>query len=328
MEFHFSELNKAVRYTLKFYEIERIQDYLLTDFNSENRKTNIKTANNWHEIVLDLHGMMSKEIAQNAFLYNDTGKAYFFGLLKEWLGDYRIESVNIPLISNRIEQFNSTAYEDFLIKTEEKEKEFKNTDDYKQYKHLEMVERKTSFTYTTSKLLGLTDPYISIPQQYHRFICVYSPQFLDTALVEQYVLLANELLVSFRNTIKFHLEKYERVVGLIPPDSQLQLPPTKELAQLILPEQTKGKLKVNISVPQLAYLFNMLNELNPAIFDVKTKTELYKFVTDNFVTKATKETGISLDSFKVDFYKPANKTIEYWIEKLKKMLEESRKKIS
>ncbi len=56
------------------------------------------------------------------------------------------------------------------------------------------------------------------------------------------------------------------------------------------------KLQVNITVPQLVYLFKMLNDIKPQIFDIDTKTELSNFISANFVTKATKKDGISPDS--------------------------------
>lgn len=97
MQFHFPELNKAILHTLKFYETRRMQEYMLTDFNSDNRISEIKTKSDWHEIVLKLQGYMNDEIAQNMVFYNEIGKAYFFGYLKDWLGDYRVESTHIPL---------------------------------------------------------------------------------------------------------------------------------------------------------------------------------------------------------------------------------------
>jgi len=93
-----------------------------------------------------------------------------------------------------------------------------------------------------------------------------------------------------------------------------------------LPEPNKGsKLKVNLSVPQLAYLFKMLNELNPGIFDIKTKTELYRFISSNFTTKATEGKEISTEKLKILFNGTEKSIANYWIEHLKTMLEKSRK---
>jgi hypothetical protein len=54
---------------------------------------------------------------------------------------------------------------------------------------------------------------------------------------------------------------------------------------------TEGKtppIKTNLSVGDLALLFRMLFELKPDIFDVKTKAELFRFISSNFTTKKSK----------------------------------------
>jgi hypothetical protein len=95
-------------------------------------------------------------------------------------------------------------------------------------------------------------------------------------------------------------------------------------AQQVL-QPTTPKLKVNISVPQLAYLFKMLNDIKPAIFDIETKTELSNFIAANFITKATKKEGIKAKSVYNHFSNTEKKVANDWIVILKKMLESSRK---
>lgn len=98
--------------------------------------------------------------------------------------------------------------------------------------------------------------------------------------------------------------------------------------QKLLPDSIREnehkKLKVNLSVPQLAYLLKMLNEVKPNVFDVKSKTELFDSFSQNYLTKGTKE-GISSKSISNRYNDPDKKTVDFWIDILKKMLESSRK---
>jgi hypothetical protein len=85
------------------------------------------------------------------------------------------------------------------------------------------------------------------------------------------------------------------------------------------------KLKVNITVPQLAYLFKMLNDVKPEIFDIEAKTELSNFIASNFITKATEKEGIKTKSVYNLFSDTDKKVATYWVDILKKMLEDARK---
>ncbi len=85
------------------------------------------------------------------------------------------------------------------------------------------------------------------------------------------------------------------------------------------------KLKLNITVPQLVYLFKMLHDIKPQIFDIETKTELSNFIAANFITKATKTNGISPDSVYNLFSSTEKKDANFWVDMLKKMLEDARK---
>lgn len=78
---------------------------------------------------------------------------------------------------------------------------------------------------------------------------------------------------------------------------------------------TKGndlRLKTNLSVPEIALLFKALKDLKPEIFDVKTDTDLYKFISSNFITKQSKEEGISVGKLRKLFAEPKAKAVDFW----------------
>ena len=106
---------------------------------------------------------------------------------------------------------------------------------------------------------------------------------------------------------------------------ELTPPQPQPLLQQLQPEPIPHKkLKVNITVPQLTFLFKMLNDLNPAIFDIAAKTELSNFIADNFITKATEKDGIKSGSVYNLLTDTDKKTAIFWSEKLVKMLQEAR----
>ena len=82
-------------------------------------------------------------------------------------------------------------------------------------------------------------------------------------------------------------------------------------AQQILATATP-KLKTDLSVPQLALLFKMLNDLKPNIFEVKSEAELHRFISANFETKKSKEDGISTDKLRILFNQPDSKAADFW----------------
>jgi len=79
-------------------------------------------------------------------------------------------------------------------------------------------------------------------------------------------------------------------------------------------------IKTNLSVGDLALLFRMLFELKPDIFDIKTKAELFRFISSNFTTKKSKEGDISIDTITKKFNDPETKSKELWATHLHTLL--------
>ena len=84
------------------------------------------------------------------------------------------------------------------------------------------------------------------------------------------------------------------------------------------------KLKVNLSVPQLAYLFRLLYDVKPDIFENISKRDITNFIVDNFITKGSAEAGMSSDNLYKHFIKPENTSANFWVDKLTKMIKDTR----
>lgn len=89
---------------------------------------------------------------------------------------------------------------------------------------------------------------------------------------------------------------------------------------------SSNKLKVNLSVPQLALLFKMVNDLKPTVFNVKSEAELHRFISANFQTKQSNpEKGISTQKLRNEFNSPNYKAIEFWEKHIRTMQAEIKK---
>ena len=86
------------------------------------------------------------------------------------------------------------------------------------------------------------------------------------------------------------------------------------------------RLKVNLSVPQLALLFKMINDLKPSVLNVSTEAELLRFISANFQTKnSSVENGISENKLRILFNQPDDKAIDFWEKHLRTLLAEIKK---
>lgn len=88
----------------------------------------------------------------------------------------------------------------------------------------------------------------------------------------------------------------------------------------MITEPKAPPIKTNLSVGDLALLFRMLFELKPDIFEVKTKAELFRFISSNFTTKKSKEGEISIDTITKKFNDPDTKSKELWATHLHTLL--------
>lgn len=100
---------------------------------------------------------------------------------------------------------------------------------------------------------------------------------------------------------------------------------TDLLSNFSPPSKSNAKLKTNLTVPQIAYLFKLLYELKPDIFDVKSKAELQRFISANFSTKGTTDQDISTEKLKQLFSDPDADAAVFWRKHFLTMLDESRK---
>ena len=105
-----------------------------------------------------------------------------------------------------------------------------------------------------------------------------------------------------------------------------ELSKIQEKEEVVKPEVNSALiLKTDISVPQLALLFKMVNDLKPKIFNTESDAELFRFISTNYKTKKSTERGISTQKLRNEFSNPDLKAIEFWEKHLHTMLDNLRK---
>lgn len=102
--------------------------------------------------------------------------------------------------------------------------------------------------------------------------------------------------------------------------------PSKSEYDKSLPTESFKKLQTNLSVPELAQLFNLLNELKPSIFCDISEAELHKFINATIESKKSGPNGISTKKLKNLFNQPNPKAVEFWKDKIPDMLHNNLKK--
>jgi predicted metal-dependent hydrolase len=86
-------------------------------------------------------------------------------------------------------------------------------------------------------------------------------------------------------------------------------------------ETKRDKLKTNLTVPELAYLFNALYA--EGIITSKHKSDIYKFIADNFSSK--QQDDISVNSIKNHFENPDFNAVDSMHEKFTHIYQQAKK---
>ena len=85
--------------------------------------------------------------------------------------------------------------------------------------------------------------------------------------------------------------------------------------------QQKPKLKTNLTVKEIAYLFRALHD--EGIIEFRQKTDLFSFIADNFSSKQKDE--VSANSIKNAFDTPDLNAVDFWQEKFTHFMQKAKK---
>jgi len=149
---------------------------------------------------------------------------------------------------------------------------------------------------------------------------VGAPLIINTSYIHRYSIFVGGAILYLKNIIEPYLKLYNE--GKLLPNNI----PINSIQPISLPPATKNidysKIKVNITVEQLAALFRLLTELKPEIFSFKNKTDLYNFLANSFETKNGNQSPKNIGN---NFTTLSDKAIGFWEVHLNTMLDCLRK---
>jgi hypothetical protein len=281
----------------------------------------------YQEIVENAQNGFDYEIRHLVTNLKKSAQALYFQDLKEWLTDVRLQEVNIKWVYGEIWNYNEKVLSEFMARTDEAIAKFQQTEHYKKLGHLEEYE-VTDTKWAMEGLIPVGKYQYKRIETNYKYYCIEEiPKLLDFDFFRDYIDILSPIVENFRRIAVKYIKMYDEgkftesnVIQVNITAPALPAPTTMELPP---PEMVKKKIKVTLSVPQLAYLFRLLYDGKPDIFKDLSPADLFRFVAANFSTKSAPE--ISPDSVSNHFYTIDRKTAEFWTNHLKKMLEQSRK---
>lgn len=86
------------------------------------------------------------------------------------------------------------------------------------------------------------------------------------------------------------------------------------------PKAVNTKMRVDLSVPQIATLFRMLNEHDPRIIKDLNDLELFEFITTHFTNDMATKGAISRNTLSNHYYRVDPTAKKYWVDFCRKMI--------
>lgn len=326
MQPEFYRIGQAIRETLAYYETGRIKadmDYLA---GTSRISSTPPIEESWYNLMFELHTRMEAEINQVIHTCNQNTQVYLFETLKEWLTDWRIKSVNVEAFYYEIDTYNEKAYTDFAVSIEEKVKAFRATSDFLNREHLEEYEAET-----TGGLMGLikgySRPFKTKRINYSYYCITETPNLIDTTYLRPYIQRVSKLIDNFKSIVNKYVALYD--AGKIVPTTTVVIEQkalsANNSGQLPAPDPQQKKLKIILTVKQLAYLFRLFKDAKPDIIEAKSNAEMFRWISDNFTTKGKANTPISTNAINNHFSDPEKETATFWASILVEMLKRARK---
>lgn len=314
MQPEFYRIADAITYTMEFYKIDKIKEYIKV---FANKDQNSRSKIEWYDLMFVLHNRMEDEILQTINTCNHNTIAYLFNTLKEWLTDERILRVNSLLIIPEIDQYNKITLAEFESKVVLQVEHFQATPEFSQYKHLQ--EYITDKPDRTLQLIFGNNFNQSRKVINYKYYCIdESPELIDTMYVDDYIQLLDKLVTNLRNILSKYIGMYDKgeikafdTISVIHHSDQLNQP------ILNLPQPENKKLKLNLTVEQVALLFKLLKDNNYIL--ARYATDVQRFIRANITTAGT-EDEISEKYLANVYSSPDRKTADFLRDVLRKLI--------
>jgi len=162
-----------------------------------------------------------------------------------------------------------------------------------------------------------------IKQQKHFFSVIQNFTYKNYLFELQSILFQNKYNFLHKDFLNYAQFRENTAIGYLKGNQDFRYQYLKKLTEILdnfkfylqqqiaPPKPDVQKLKVNLSVEELCFLFKQLNSLKPEIFENKPETTLHRFISSSFITK--KSDDLSQNSVKNTFYEePEPKTVDFW----------------
>lgn len=281
----FIRLDEAIHYTLDLYEIGKIYDYAKDYEQRKNGYSNYSYLENWAGFISRKQKEMEDEIWDVINHYTNNAQVYFFDTLKLWLTDIRIIELNTKWIQDEVDKFNDNSLVKYAEEIESEVIKFKNAPNYyRDHKEEYVIEHSARHLdlFPNSILNYLPTTKIAINYKYY---CIeQKPDIIEMSSLVEFI----KILDLARQNLKALLEKYVSMYdsGKLIKNSLLVpekfLPPSRDIQLIEYPKtKSKEKIQVNLTVPQIAYLFKMLHDAR--LIQTSTYKEIHEFIANNFI---------------------------------------------
>lgn len=273
----FPRIYKSVEFTIEYLKTGRIKEH----FYKYAGGGNSNYLDSWISITKNWHQYMKDEINQNVLGSKPFVIHEMFAYLQNVLSNWRFQDEMDKFIEVTIEEENEKIIIEYEKQIAIDEDKFKSTVDFSKAHE----KPTTELTYTTQWLDG--KPLLNFK---HPNCWFYENKrkipLLEIEYLPKYLNLLNEIFTSFKDVVVPYVDRYKdgRLEGLVPELNKQnhvrELPPIPAVG---LP--VSGKLKFNLSVDQLAYLFRLLYD--HGLIETPSKAELKRFIIANMSTKGS-----------------------------------------
>lgn len=273
-------IDSAAFYTVEYFKIGRIADHIY----KWSGKSNYSYLDNYHELVFDWHRILETEIDQHIHGSTENLQNQYFEHLREVLDI--VNTWNDESIIRAIDKYNNEAEVKFYKAIEEKVEAFRKSTEYLTRAHKEEWEEypPPNPFFSSANLRLFKTKRI----HYKWYIVDGGPDVLDVSFIPQYLEFVRKITDNFKRIANSTLKLWDEKKIKSNASINLVLPPVQTSQPQRLLEQPEDdkrkKLKVNLSVKQLLYLFKMLKDAG--IVEVPLLKDIHKFVGANFETNA------------------------------------------
>ena len=317
MTANFPSINLVFNDAIGYYKIGRIRDHIF----KLSGKINYQYLDDSIALSYKMQEHAVEEIKQHIHGSTANVQVEMFMYLKNLI-DFLKTHTN-ESIKKLIDDYNNTVEKEFNEKIDLEVLAFQKSTTYLTRKHGEEYEEEIS---SVSALFGGGHFHkYKIKKVHYKYYAIErGAEYIDTEFLPGYFELVNDINGHLLRLINYYVDLWD--AGKITSNATIIVvnKPTDNKEQtntLEVSSQERKKLKMNLSVTQLAYLFKLLYDSN--MIENTSKADLTRFIVANFSTKMSQEISEGSLANKLSVTEKAE--ANFWADELMKMHKAAKK---